>query len=53
MDNPTVYKFPKKVVENPDGTISEIERNLRKNRDVSVVIKVKDKNEQGKERNVS
>lgn len=43
MSNPTIYKYPKKIVSNPDGTITEIEKNLRRNRDISMIVKIKDK----------
>ena len=42
MSNPTIYRFPKKILENIDGTTIEVERSLRRNRDVSVIVKIKD-----------
>jgi len=42
MPNPTIYKFPKKILDNIDGTTIEVERSLRRNRDVSVIVKIKD-----------
>ena len=41
QENPTIYRYPKKIVENPDGTRLEVDRSLRKNKDVSVIIKIK------------
>ena len=41
MSNPTIYRYPKKVVDNLDGTITEIEKSLRRNRDKNVIVKVK------------
>lgn len=42
MSNPTIYRFPKKIIENPDGTTTEIEKSLRKNKDISMIVKIKD-----------
>jgi hypothetical protein len=42
MSNPTIYRYPKKIVERNDGTRVEIEKSLRQNKDVSVIVKVKD-----------
>lgn len=42
MGNPTIYKYPRQVIYNPDGTSTEIERSLRQNGDVSIIVKVKD-----------
>jgi len=42
MSNPTIYRYPRQVIRNPDGTVTEVERNLRQNGDVSIIVKVKD-----------
>lgn len=42
MSNPTIYRYPKKIVERDDGTRIEVEKSLRQNKDVSVIVKVKD-----------
>jgi len=44
MPNPTIYKHPKEIIHNPDKTTTEIERNLRQNGDLSVIVKIKDAN---------
>lgn len=42
MANPTVYKYPRWVVESPDGTLAQIDRSVRANGDVSTIVKVRD-----------
>jgi hypothetical protein len=42
MGNPTIYRYPKQVIHNPDGSHLQIERSLRQNGDVSIIVKVKD-----------
>lgn len=42
MPNPTIYRYPKKIIANLDGTTTEIERGLKQNRDVNVIVKIKD-----------
>ena len=42
MSNPTVYRYPKQVIHNPDGSHLLIERSLRQNGDVSIIVKVRD-----------
>ncbi len=42
MSNPTIYRYPRQVIRNPDGTVTEVERNLRQNGDVSIIVKMKD-----------
>jgi hypothetical protein len=41
VENPTIYKYPKQVIRNPDNTITEVERSLRQNGDISIIVKVK------------
>lgn len=42
MTNPTIYRYPRQIIRNPDDTVTEVERTLRQNGDVSITIKVKD-----------
>jgi hypothetical protein len=42
MTNPTIYRYPRQIIRNPDDTITEVERTLRQNGDVSIIVKVKD-----------
>ncbi len=42
MPNRTIYRYPKKIIPNEDGTVTEIDRSLRQNRDVNVIVKIKD-----------
>ncbi|MEW6686355.1 MAG: hypothetical protein AB1393_09160 [Candidatus Edwardsbacteria bacterium] len=42
MSNPTIYRYPKKIIDNLDGTVTEIDRALRQNKDVNLIVKVKD-----------
>ena len=42
MTNPTIYRYPRQIIRNPDDTIIEVERTLRQNGDVSIIVKVKD-----------
>jgi hypothetical protein len=32
--NPTIYRYPRQIIRNPDDTITEVERALRQNGDV-------------------
>ena len=41
MSNPTTYRYPKKIVDNLDGTVTEVEKSIRRNRDKNVIVKVK------------
>ena len=41
MSNPTIYRYPKKIIDNLDGTVTEVDKSLRRNRDKNVIIKVK------------
>lgn len=41
MPNVTIHKYPRRIINNPDGTTTTIEKSLRQNGDVSTVIKVK------------
>ena len=41
MANPTIYRYPRQIIRNPDDTITEVERALRRNGDVSIIVKVK------------
>ena len=42
MTNPTIYRYPTRIIRNPDDTVTEVERTLRQNGDVSIIVKVKD-----------
>lgn len=42
MTNPTIYRYPRQIIRNPDDTITVIDRKLRQNGDVSIIVKVKD-----------
>jgi len=42
MANPTIYRYPRQIIHNRDGTLTEVERNLRQNGDISIIVKVKD-----------
>jgi hypothetical protein len=42
MANPTIYRYPRQIIHNQDGTLTEVERNLRQNGDISIIVKVKD-----------
>jgi hypothetical protein len=41
MTNPTIYRYPRQIIRNPDDTITEVERTLRQNGDVLIIVKVK------------
>ncbi|MBI4722177.1 MAG: hypothetical protein HY769_04145 [Candidatus Stahlbacteria bacterium] len=41
MSNPTIYRYPKKIIDNLDETVTEIDKSLRSNRDKNVIVKVK------------
>ena len=42
MAKPRVYRHPRQIIRNPNDTITKVERALRQNGDVSIVVKVKD-----------
>jgi len=40
--NPTIYRYPRQIIHNPDGTVTHVERSLRRNGDLSIIVKMKD-----------
>lgn len=42
MANPTIYRYPRQIIHNRDGTLTQVERSLRQNGDISIIAKVKD-----------
>jgi hypothetical protein len=42
MANPTIYRYPRQMIHNRDGTLTQVERSLRQNGDISIIVKVKD-----------
>ena len=45
MANPTIYRYARQINHNRDGYLTQVERSLRQNRDISIIVKVKDASE--------